>query len=159
MINKQSLEKIKKTTEEFLKKMTIEADVEVGSPKENIIPINIKTAEPQILIGEKGQTLFDIQRLLKLIFKKQFPVPENEEDKIIIDLDIQDYKKKKAEYLKEMARSIADEVVLTKKEKELPLMTAYERRIIHAELSGREDIKTESVGEEPERRVVIKPSV
>ncbi|PIR71473.1 MAG: hypothetical protein COU43_02475 [Candidatus Nealsonbacteria bacterium CG10_big_fil_rev_8_21_14_0_10_37_25] len=74
-----------------------------------------------------------------------------------IDLDINGYKKKKLDYLKELARSLADEVALTKKEKNLPPMAAYERRIIHLELAGRSDVTTESIGEEPERRVVVRP--
>ena len=57
-----------------------------------------------------------------------------------------------------MAISAADDVALTKKEKQLPPMTAYERRIIHLELaSARPDVVTESIGQEPERRVAIKP--
>ena len=78
-------------------------------------------------------------------------------DPFYINLDINDYKKKKEEYLKELARSAAEEVALTKREKILGSMLAYERRIIHMELSNRENIETESIGEEPERRVIIKP--
>jgi spoIIIJ-associated protein len=59
--------------------------------------------------------------------------------------------------LKEMARSATEEVVLTKKEKILPPMPAYERRIIHLELADNSNITTESVGQEPERRIVIRP--
>jgi len=150
-MNQNDLEKIEKITEEFFKKMTIEVKIEVGRPKENTIPINLKTEEPQILIGEKGQTLTEIQHLLKIILKKKI----NED--FFIDLDIQDYKKKKIEYLKEMARSLAEEVALTKKEKELLPMSPYERRIIHLELGGHPDVKTESIGEGPERRIIIKP--
>ena len=65
--------------------------------------------------------------------------------------------KKKMEYLKEIARSAADEVAINKTEKELPPMPPYERRIIHMEIAERTDVKTESVGEEPERRIVISP--
>jgi len=56
-----------------------------------------------------------------------------------------------------LAKEIADEVALTKKEKILPPMPAYERRIIHLELAQRPDVTTQSIGQEPERRVVIKP--
>jgi len=73
-------------------------------------------------------------------------------------LDINDYKKKKVEYLREMARDAANEVSLSKKEKNLVSMPAYERRVIHLELADREDVITESVGEEPERSVIIKPA-
>ncbi len=74
-------------------------------------------------------------------------------------MDINDYKKKKIQYLKELAKSIAEEVVLTQKEKILSPMPAYERRVIHLELSERKDIATESIGKEPERRVIIRPSL
>lgn len=154
MTNQDKLRKIKEITEEFLNKMTMPAEVEVGRPKEDTISINLKTEEPQILIGDKGQTLAEIQHLLKMILKKKLSA---EDERFFIDLDIQDYKKKKTDYLKELARSYADEVSLTKKEKTLYPMTAYERRIIHLELTDRQDVVTESIGEDPERKIIIKP--
>lgn len=163
MLNKSDLEKIEEVTKEFFKKMTFE--VEIGFlPQEesssvflgeerkiSTLCINLNTKEPQILIGERGQTLLEIQQLLKAILKRNIREP------FFIDLDIEGYKKKKIEYLKEMAKSVADEVALTKKEKWLPSMPAYERRIIHLELAGRGDVTTESVGQEPERKIVVKP--
>ena len=119
--------------------------------KDLTLPINLKTQEPQILIGENGQTLVDIQRLLKAILKRKI------QEDFYIDLDINGYKKQKIEYLKELARSAADDVSLIKEERILPSMSAYERRIIHMELAERSDIVTESIGREPERKVVIKP--
>jgi len=74
-----------------------------------------------------------------------------------LDLDINEYKKKKIEYLKSLAKDLADEVVFTKEEKVLFPMPAYERRIIHTELSQRADIITESRGEGYDRHVIIKP--
>jgi len=151
MLNSIDLEKIKKITEEFFDKATFKVEIEVLPEKEQTVPINLKTEEPQILIGEGGQTLTEIQHLLKAILKRKI------EENFYIDLDINDYKKKKKEYLKELARSAADEVTLTKKEKILPPMPAYERRIIHLELAERNDVTSESIGKEPERRVVIRP--
>jgi len=151
MLNPVDLEIIRQITKEFFQKTNFDVDIEFLSQKDLIIPINLKTDEPKILIGEKGQTLVEIQRLLKAISRRKI----NQE--FYIDLDINDYKKKKIEYLKELAKSIADDVVLLKQEKELPSMSAYERRVIHMELAGREDIMTDSVGREPERKVVIRP--
>ena len=166
MLSKDNLEEIKKTVEEFFKKTTFEVEIEFlseleehrsslasteASAKDETISINLKCEEPQILIGEGGQTLSEIQHLLKAILKRK--IKEN----FYIDLDINNYKKKKIEYLKELARSLADEVALTKKEKILSPMPAYERRIIHLELANRSDVITESTGEEPERKVVVKP--
>jgi spoIIIJ-associated protein len=141
--------------EEFFEKMTFRVEVQPLSQKEETLFVNLKTEEPQILIGEKGETLFAIQHLLKLILKRKI----NIEELFYVDLDIDDYKKKKIAYLKEMARSVAEEVILTKKEKILPPMSAYERRIIHMELANLPNIVTESLGEEPERKIIIKPSL
>jgi len=150
-MNSENLEKIQKIVKEFFQKMTIEGEIEILPPKDETLIINLKIEDPQILIGEKGQTLFEIQHLLKAILRRE--ILEN----FYIDLDINDYKKKKIEYLKELARSIADEVSLTKKERVLSPMPAYERRIIHLEIAERKDVTTESIGQEPERRIVIKP--
>ena len=151
MFNKENLEKAQKIVKEFFQKMAVEGEIEILPPKDETLIINLKIEDPQILIGEKGQTLFETQHLLKAILKRE--ISEN----FYVDLDINDYKKKKIEYLKEMARSIADEVSLTKKERVLSPMPAYERRIIHLEIAERKDVTTESIGQEPERRVVIRP--
>jgi len=148
MLDKENLEKIVK---EFFQKMTIDGEIKILPPKDETLSIHLKVENPQILIGEKGQTLFEIQHLLKAILKRK--INEN----FYIDLDINDYKKKKIEYLKDLARSVADEVSLTKKEKILSPMPAYERRIIHLEIASRKDVTSESIGQEPERKVVIKP--
>lgn len=151
MITPNDLEKIKNEVKEFFRKTTLEVEIEFLPPKDLTLFINLKFENPQILIGEKGQTLLEIQHLLKAILKRKI------KKDLYIDLDISDYKKKKIEYLKELARSTADEVSFTKKEKILSPMPAYERRIIHLELAERQDVITESIGKEPERRVVIKP--
>lgn len=157
MISKTNIKKIEETCDEFFKKMTFDVGIKVRKQKDTTIPIDLQIEEPQILIGEKGQTLAEIQRLLKIILKRGIDFSEEEDKDFYIDLDINDYKKKKAEYLKELAKSIADEVALLKEEKLLPPMSAYERRIIHLEIAERNDVVSESVGMEPERKIVIKP--
>lgn len=151
MVSQTDIEKIKTTVREFFKKATFEVEIEFLPRQDLSFPVNLKTEEPQILIGEGGQTLLEIQRLLRAMLKRKISEP------FYIDLDINDYKKKKREYLKELALSAADEVALNKKEKTLAPMPAYERRIIHLELAERKDVTTESVGQEPERRIIINP--
>jgi spoIIIJ-associated protein len=112
--------------------------------------IQVMCEDFRVLIGEGGQTLSDLQYLLNMLFRR------TTEEKIFLDLDIAGYKEKKIEYLKDMAREAADQVAITKKEKILDPMRAYERRIVHMELSSREDVETESVGENQDRRIVIK---
>lgn len=149
-------ETIKEVIREFFGKtgLLVEA-IEIKSPQDSTIPISLKMEEPQILIGEGGQTLSEIQKLLKMVLQKRFAT----ESHFYVDLDINDYKKKKIEYLKEVARTSADEASLTKQEKQLSPMSAYDRRVIHVELANRSDVITESVGEEFGRRVVIKPKL
>jgi len=151
MFNQEQLREIKEVVTEFFEKTSFGAGIEFPPAEEATVKIRISTEEPQILIGEGGQTLLEIQHLLKAILRRKM------KENLYVDLDINDYKKQKTDYLKDMARSLADEVALTKKEKILPVMPAYERRIIHLELSQRTDVATESLGQEPERKIVIKP--
>jgi spoIIIJ-associated protein len=142
--------KIEKEAKEFFSRLGIEFELKI-SKFDNTFKIDLQTKEFQDLIGEKGKTLNEIQHLLNAILKKKI------KGEFFIDLDIGGYKERKIKYLKELARSVADEVALTKKERILEPMPAYERRIIHLELASRPDVTTESIGKEPKRRVVIKP--
>ncbi len=151
MISQEELEKIREVVQEFFQKGSFEVDVEISKAQEQTIPIKVVSEEPKFLIGQNGQTLAEIQHLLKAILRHEIS------EQFYIDLDINDYKKKKTEYLREVANSLADEVALAKEEKTLAPMPAYERRIIHLELAERKNITTQSVGEEPERRIIIRP--
>lgn len=167
MLNKEQSNKIKQIVDEFFSKMTMPAvgfDINSSTIKESkvskdgdnpkereTVNLSVKLEEPQILIGHGGQTLFEIQRLLRMILNKKL------KNALYLNLDINDYKNKKTEYLKNFARESADQVFLTKQEKSLAPMSSYERKIVHAELSGRTDVITESVGEGLDRHIVIKP--
>lgn len=151
MFTRKDLTKIKDVAKEFFEKMTIPVELEIKPLKEQTLTVNVEMENPQILIGEGGQTLLEAQRLLKIILRRKI------DKTFYLDLDINGYKKKKVEYLKQLARSVSDDVALNKKEKVLPSMPAYERRIIHLELANKENIATESIGREPERKVAIRP--
>ena len=146
-----NLQQIKELVNEFFNKTGFEGEVEILDLQDKTIPVKIKTQDPKILIGQNGQTLTDIQHLLKAVLSHQIA------EQFYVDLDINDYKEKKMEYLKETARDLADTVSLTKREKILSPMPSYERRIIHMELANRTDIKTESTGEGLDRKIVIRP--
>jgi len=151
MANQNDSKKVRETVEEFFKKMDIDVRVSVLPIKDSTIPIDLKVEEPQILIGQNGETLFEIQHILKIMLKRKIS------ESVYVDLDVNNYKKKKIEYLKELAKSTADEVALSRRERILPPMTPYERRIVHVELSQRQGVATESAGEEPRRKVVVRP--
>jgi len=150
-LSKNILSEIREIVDEFFQRVGFDTETEIKNLQENIVSINLKMSEPKILIGEKGRTLAEIQHLLRAIVARKI------EETVLIDLDISDYKKKKYQYLKELARSLADEVSLTKREKVLFPMPASERRIVHLELAARTDITTESIGKDPERKIVISP--
>jgi len=151
MFDKKNLETIQKITKEFFQKMGCEAEAEVKNSDGKTLSVSVKMDDPKIYIGEGGKTLSEIQHLLKVILIKKFQSP------FFLSLDINEYKKKKYQYLKELAKAVADEVALTKEEKILTPMSPAERRIVHLELAERKDVTSESMGEEPERRVLIRP--
>ncbi len=167
MSESEKINKIKQIAEEFFEKMTIPTSnmsvdltsakkklgggQDVSEEKIEIVDLSLKLDEPQILIGQQGQTLFEIQRLLRAILSRRL------QGVFYLNLDINDYKKQKTEYLKSTARELADQVALNKGEKALPPMSSYERRIIHAELSERTDVLTESQGYGIDRHIIIKP--
>lgn len=164
MLEQKDLNIIKKTVEEFFNRITISIssiDIDLSVVKNNkslegeeksLVDLSVKLDEPQILIGQGGQTLFEIQKLLRTILNKKM------DGMFYLNLDINDYKKKKAEYLKSIAKDLADQVSFTKESKTLVPMSSYERRIIHTELSERLDVVTESQGDKENRHIVINPA-
>lgn len=153
MLEHSQLNNIKKEVEKFFECMTMPVSfINIGlSPEKEAVNLEIKTDEPQILIGQQGQTLFEIQKLLKMVLNRKL------KESFYINLDINEYKKKKIEYLKDLAKNLADQAVLSKEQKVLLPMSSYERRIIHAELAQRTDVVTESHGDGSDRHVVIRP--
>ena len=125
MLDKDQIQKIKTTTEEFFAKTTINVlsvDITVASEESekgdgDVVNLDIKLGEPQILIGQGGQTLFEIQRLLRMILNKKINASTGEGKTFYLNLDINDYKKNKIEYLESLAKAFADEVVVIKEEK------------------------------------------
>ena len=152
MLKEKDIRKIEKISSGFFKRIDDDITVDVEKTDDRNVEINAKMDKPQVLIGENGQTLKGTERLLRLALRN------NIEKRFYITLDINNYKKKKRDYLEQKAREAADEVSLTGVEKKMPALPASERRIIHIELENREDVKTKSVGKEPERQVVIKPA-
>lgn len=134
--------------------MTISGQIEQseidGSPV-----FTIKTKEAGILIGEDGKHLIALSHIAKKMAENRLKRENIEEMPFL--LDINDYQMKRIEELRNIARMNAQRVIFFKKEIEMEPMTAYDRRIVHSVLGGFADIKTESVGDGFERRVVIKP--
>lgn len=144
------MEEIKKTIKEIFYFIDEDIRIDFSLKEERVLLVDVKMKDPQILIGEKGQTLIETERLLKIVVRKKT------RDTLFLNLDINDYKKRKADYLRDLALDAAEEVATTGIEKKFPPMSSFERRIIHTALITRDDVVTESIGEDVERRVLIK---
>lgn len=105
-----------------------------------------------MLIGERGNNLVALEHMLKKIISKKQGEYEQK-----FTLDINDYRMKRLEDLKQDVKNAAHEVRLYHRESPLRPMSSFERRIVHLLLEEYPDITTESVGADEERRVVIKP--
>lgn len=145
-------EKFSNILKEFLVKMGYGDDIEINSKETSDgTSIEIKTNHSKYLIGEKGTNLVALEFLVKMICQKQ----NIDANKIFIDVN--DYRKEKIKFLKEAAKIAAQKVALTGQPVQLPPMPAFERKIIHSELSINPNITTESEGFLEERRVIVKP--
>ena len=109
----------------------------------------IQTKESGILIGENGETLHALTHLIRRMAQKG---PEE----VDFSLDINDYKSGMIEKLKIKANMLAERARSMRANVELEPMSSYERLIIHGELAGKSNIKTESIGIGKDRRIVIK---
>lgn len=113
------------------------------------IQINITGEDSGFLIGYRGDVLNSLQTILSSIANK------NNDSKIRIILDIENYRNKRKETLENLAIKVAKTVAKTGKSITLEPMGAYERKIIHSKLQDNKYVKTHSIGEEPNRKVVI----
>jgi len=151
-MEKKSLKKIEKIIKVFFQKMTFDVGLAIKAEEENILRVAVTMDEAQILVGDQERILFDLQRILGKIIRKQLS------EEIYLEIDLNEYRQNKEIYLKKLAQGLADEVVVNKEEKVLSPMSSYNRRIIHLELASRDDVKTESIGEGENRRIVIRPA-
>lgn len=159
-MEKEKIEQeIARIVEELVSKMGFSSTVEIKKKKEeedddSIIVCNIKTEDSNFLIGQYGLNLQSLQHIARVIARKRIG-----DEPVNFVLDVNFYRQEKNESIIRLAKNIAEEVLIEKHEVVMRPMTAYERRIVHMELSKNEMIKTESVGEGEDRRIVIKPVV
>lgn len=134
----------------LLKNLGFTANVEVKT-KEDIPTYTIYSDNDSLLIGKNGKNLQALSIIVSQYIKKEL----GKNFKFLIDVN--SYKEKHDKQLERLAKNIAREVKESKVEAKLDSMNSYERRIIHNTLSKNKYVYTESVGEEPNRCVVIKP--
>ncbi len=141
---------IKEFVQKILNKIGVYYDLEFQDGGEEKWFL-IRTEDSALIYGDPSRAIVAINTIMRRIVEKSFPEP------VKFLIDINDYHKKHAEEIKDIARMHAQRVRYFKKDIEMPPMNAYERRIVHTVLQEYPDISTESMGNGLERRVVIKP--
>ncbi len=140
---------IKDTLYDIAKYIGIDINLEVRK-REDQITIKMFSDNNNILIGKGGRTLMALQTYIKQLLYN------TTQEKISFVLDVENYKEKRIKGIEYLAKKIAKEVANTKVDVTLDSMNSYERRIVHEALSKDRYVYTESIGEEPNRCVVIK---
>ena len=140
---------IKDTISEITKRMNVEANLEVRK-RDKSISITIFSDNNSILIGKQGKNVAALQLLIRQMVNSKLNEP------ISITLDVGNYKEKRIKSIEVLAKRLAREAYKTKTEITMDSMNSYERRIVHSVLSDDKYVYTESIGEEPNRKVVIK---
>ena len=130
--------------------LNIKACTELVSEGEKI-EINVTTANTTSVIGKKGATLDAIQTLASAVGN----TGRDDYKRVVVDCD--NYRESRENTLNKLAENLAQKAIRMGKKIMLEPMNPYERRIIHAALSEREGISTESEGKEPNRYIVIIP--
>ena len=141
-----------KKAEDFLSRtlslMNIEAKLNVLK-EDDSLNIEVSGENMGMVIGRRGETLDALQYLTSIIVNK------DKNDYTKVSLDAENYRKKRAEALEKLANKVADKVVKNRRNFTLEPMNPFERRVIHSALQNNSKVTTYSVGEEPNRRVVV----
>jgi spoIIIJ-associated protein len=143
------------TVSELLERMHVRADVSaqfgVADDLRSRVPVNVDITgqDLSILIGRQAETLNALQYIAGLMVSKEVG------RSLTLVIDVQGYRKRREQQLRQLARRIADQAIKTGRRQVLEPMPANERRIIHIELRDHPQVTTESIGEDPRRKVTI----
>lgn len=139
--------------EEFLKNtltaMGMEVELKTEIDQDGALCVDMSGDHMGILIGKRGQTLDSLQYLANRVANK------HQEGYVRVKLDTENYRARREETLRHLAKNIAHKVKRNRRPVALEPMNPYERRIIHSALQSDPYVMTHSEGEEPFRKVVI----
>lgn len=142
------------TTRELLGKMKINARVSArhgeADPDGDVpILLDVRGDDLSVLIGRRAETLNALQYILALIISKEAS------NWVQVVVDVEGYRARREKQLRQLAIRMAEQALRTGKRQVLEPMSAAERRIVHLELRNHKDVYSESIGEEPNRKVTI----
>ena len=143
------------TVSELLEHMMVKADVNArfGTEEDGRVPVivDITGKDLTILIGKRAETLGALQYIASLITSKKLGRNIN------LVVDVENYRERREIQVRQLARRMADQAVKTGRRQVLEPMPANERRLVHIELRENQQVRTESIGDEPYRKVTIIP--
>jgi len=157
VVDENMLNVARDTVSELLKAMKVQARVTVqaGHPEDpqdrTPVQVDIRGDDLSILIGPKAETLNALQYIAGLIISKEVG------HSIPLVVDVEGYRARRSQQIRQLARRMAEQAVRTGRRQLLEPMPASERRLVHIELRNNPEVSTESVGEEPRRKVTIVP--
>ena len=157
VVNEETMKIAQNVVRDLMEKMRVKATInaKIGEAEDDmdsrVIMIDIQGDDLSYLIGRHSEVLHSLQYITSLIVGREVGhwVP--------LVLDVQGYRERRERQLRQMATRMADQVIKTGRRISLEPMPATERRIIHLALRGNSQITTDSIGEEPNRKVVIYP--
>lgn len=138
----------------LIKNMGLSLEATLSDKEDGGKLISIEGEGSGLLIGHHGETLDSIQYLANLAANKKH-FGEEKEDYVKITVDVENYRSKREDTLRALARRMASKVQKYKKSVTLEPMNPYERRIIHSEIQTIEGVTTTSVGQDTNRKIVI----
>jgi spoIIIJ-associated protein len=136
-----------------LKNLGLSATAEGYIDEEGITRIVVTGSDATMLIGHHGDTLDSFQYLANLAANREFKSGDKNHHRVTVD--IEDYRSKREQTLRALARRMAQKALKYNKSVMLEPMNPYERRIIHSEIQNIEGVSTNSIGSENNRKVVI----
>lgn len=133
---------------EYFDKMGVKLNIE-SKYEDKVLKFDITGEKAGIIIGYRGETLEALQLLVSTLVNRK------KENYVKILIDVEGYRNKRVKALEELASKVAHTVVTKRRSVTLEPMVPFERRVIHTTLQNHPKVKTESIGEEPYRKVVI----
>ena len=148
-VEEQTIKAVEQFISDTLKAMDMEVEITSSIDEDGALCIDMKGDHMGILIGKRGQTLDALQYLANRVANK------HQDGYVRVKLDTENYRARREETLKHLAKNIAHKVKRNRRPVVLEPMNPYERRIIHSAPQSDPYVTTHSEGEEPYRKVVV----
>ena len=148
-VEDQTIQAVEQCVKDTLKAMNMEVEITSSIDEDGALCVNMKGDHMGILIGKRGQTLDSLQYLANRVANK------HQSGYARVKLDTENYRARREETLKHLAKNIAHKVKRNRRPVVLEPMNPYERRIIHSALQSDPYVTTHSEGEEPYRKVIV----